>query len=164
MREFYPPDRWQRILQDRSLPDEQVECLLCARMTATYYWVQLRLLDARGVVGLRDELRGEAWRGTLLGQTHANKIEPEGGYTEADMLPVCKPTDGYAFPLWENTSDVWGVLTRPWHIQTLDRHCATDCGVSRQQLCAGRVCGTHQPLQASRRRYRCCIIVVGGRR
>lgn len=94
MREFYAPDKWQAIQKTKSLPMEHNECLLCSRMTTTYYWIQLRLLDARGVVGLRDELRTEAWRGSLLGQTHCNAIEPEHGYSESDLLPVCRPTDG----------------------------------------------------------------------
>jgi len=94
MREFFAPDKWQAIQKTKSLPMEHNECLLCTRMTTTYYWIQLRLLDARGVVGLRDELRTEAWRGSLLGQTHCNAIEPEHGYSESDLLPVCRPTDG----------------------------------------------------------------------
>jgi hypothetical protein len=72
-----------------------VVCLLCARFTATYYWLQLRLLDARAVTGLwRDKVAKQVWRGTLLGQSHCNAIESENGYTERDMLPVWKPTDG----------------------------------------------------------------------
>lgn len=125
-REFFPPDRWQRIQQEGSLPEERGVCLLCARMTATYYWVQMRLLDVRGTVGLRDEARRERWRGTLLGQSHCNAIEPESGYTEADILPVCRPSDGpwtgilQPIVAFRANSYVPGVCTAPIDLQRRD--------------------------------------------
>ena len=126
MREFFSPDRWQRIQQEGSLPEERGVCLLCARMTSTYYWVQMRLLDVRGTVGLRDEARNERWRGTLVGQSHCNAIEPESGYTEADILPVCRPTDGpwtgilQPIVAFRANSYVPGVCTAPIDLQKRD--------------------------------------------
>ena len=111
MREFFPADQWEKIRATNILPTKRRVCLMCARFTATFHWIQLRLLDTRAVTGVwADAVRNKEsnaassshqkarkktwWQGTLLGQSHCNAIEPEHGYTEADMLPVWKPTDG----------------------------------------------------------------------
>jgi len=95
MREFYPPDRWQRIQQDRTLPKQRGMCLLCSRFMAKFYSIQLRLLGTRAVTNLQGTSPSQQrWRGCLLGQNHSNAIEPEHGYTQADLLPIWKPTNG----------------------------------------------------------------------
>lgn len=94
MREFHAPDAWQRILQSGSLPTHRGNCLMCSRYTSTYMYMQLRLLDTYSVLGIKDATRNQVWRGMLLGQSHTNAIDDEGGYTQSDMLPVCQPTDG----------------------------------------------------------------------
>lgn len=94
MREFHPPDRWQKIQQSGTLPTHRAKCLMCSRFSTTYFYIQLRLLDAFNVLGVKDPIKGHAWRGLLLGQNHWNLQEDESGYTESDMLPVCRPTNG----------------------------------------------------------------------
>lgn len=95
MREFYPPDRWQRIQQDRTLPKQRGMCLLCSRFMAKFYSIQLRLLGTRAVTNVQGKSASQQrWRGCLLGQNHSNAIEPEHGYTQADLLPIWKPTNG----------------------------------------------------------------------
>jgi hypothetical protein len=94
MREFHPPDVWQRILQSRTLPEKRANCLMCSRFAATYMCLQKRMVDIYGVMGVRGDSGQQLWRGMLLAQSHCNEIDNEGGYTESDMLPMCRPTNG----------------------------------------------------------------------
>jgi len=97
-REFYPPDVWAKILREDALPETGTQCLLCKRFTAKYHWVQLCLLDLQSRCVVPPDPSGTAsdhvYLGTLLGQDHCNAIEPDGGYSEADMLPIGRPGDG----------------------------------------------------------------------
>ncbi len=105
MREFYPPDAWTKIQQEDALPSLRTQCLLCKRFRAKYHWVQLCLLDANSRCVLHPQQQQQqqqqhtdgsdhVFLGALLGQDHCNAIDPEGGYTDADMLPVGRPGDG----------------------------------------------------------------------
>lgn len=107
-REFYAPDEWESIHSSQTLPKNRNICLLCARFTATYYWVQLRLLEERAtsevIVGndetdaetrdaKREELRKRYYLGIRLAHSHCNKIEKDHGYTAEDMIPIYNPTN-----------------------------------------------------------------------